>query len=300
MKKAIVTLTVGQRFKEYWDRYCRQTWMSYASLHDYDLIIFDYLLDSSERGHSRSPSWQRCLILKNELVSKYDQVVWIDADVIINPDAPCIASQVPIDRIGGVEAYSFINKSIHKQALNTLHSAWKHNKVNFIEELTGNEFYCNYGFETEYNDVIQCGVLVLSPKYHRELLEYVYNSYEDKGEAFWNYEMRPLSYEIVRNNMQHFVDFRFNYEIQTFLAVSYPYLLYEGKFNNNKLLLKIEDFFRYYKRHNSYNIITLAINTAFRNSFFLHFAGAAYLAKYYDSSLFKMPYQLNNLTYINI
>src|SRR5262249_2560197 len=54
------------------------------------------------------------------------------------------------------------------------------------------------------------GVLVLSPRHHRELLEHVYNSYQDLGGEQMNYEMRPLSFEIQENGLQHWIDNRFN------------------------------------------------------------------------------------------
>ncbi len=41
-------------------------------------------------------------------------------------------------------------------------------------------------------EVVQTGVMVFTPKQHREVLEYVYYNYEEKG---LNYEMRPLSKE---------------------------------------------------------------------------------------------------------
>ena len=43
--------------------------------------------------------------------------------------------------------------------------------------------------------IVQTGVMVLSPKHHREVLEHAYHAYEDRG---FNYEMRPLSHEILR------------------------------------------------------------------------------------------------------
>src|ERR1051326_3225552 len=54
------------------------------------------------------------------------------------------------------------------------------------------------------------GVLVLSPLHHREIFEHVYRQYEDKGGPGWNYEMRPLSFEIQERSLQHLIDARFN------------------------------------------------------------------------------------------
>jgi hypothetical protein len=52
--------------------------------------------------------------------------------------------------------------------------------------------------------------MVLSPRHHRELLEHVYHNYEDRGGEPWNYEMRPLSFEIQKQGLLHVLDSRFN------------------------------------------------------------------------------------------
>jgi hypothetical protein len=66
-------------------------------------------------------------------------------------------------------------------------------------------------------------VLVLSPHHHRELLEHVYNVYEDRGGYEMNYEMRPLSFEIQEKGLQHWLDNRFNAIV--YLLDSYSHLV---------------------------------------------------------------------------
>jgi hypothetical protein len=58
--------------------------------------------------------------------------------------------------------------------------------------------------------MVQTGVLVLSPTAHRDVLEHVYNTYEDIGGEPMNYEMRPLSFEVQERGMAHWLDPRFN------------------------------------------------------------------------------------------
>ena len=67
-------------------------------------------------------------------------------------------------------------------------------------------------------------MLVLSPSHHRELLEDVYARYEDKGPGL-NYEMRPLSYELLRAGVVHWLDPRFNYIWGHYKALHFPFLV---------------------------------------------------------------------------
>lgn len=77
MKKAIVTLAIGDNYLDLWMNICKKNWTAYCERHGYDLIIFDRPLDISMRAQQRSPAWQKCLILGADAVRNYDRVVWI-------------------------------------------------------------------------------------------------------------------------------------------------------------------------------------------------------------------------------
>ena len=82
--KCMVTILIGDYFKDFWRRHSRQTWLEYAERQEYDIVIIDDYIDDSEFGKSRQPHWQKCLTLEHERVKAYDHVVWVDADILIN------------------------------------------------------------------------------------------------------------------------------------------------------------------------------------------------------------------------
>jgi hypothetical protein len=82
--KAIVTLAIGERYLKMFERYCWKNWQVYADKYNYDLIVITDPLDNSERAKLRSPAWQKLLILSQDWSDKYEQIVWIDTDIIIN------------------------------------------------------------------------------------------------------------------------------------------------------------------------------------------------------------------------
>ena len=105
--KAIVTLAVGDDFAAQWERLCRANRQKYAERHGYDLICFKEPLDDSERAVRRSPSWQKCLILSQPSVARYERVVWMDADILINcVSAPCVVEGVAAEKVGAVDAWA--------------------------------------------------------------------------------------------------------------------------------------------------------------------------------------------------
>ena len=49
MKKAIVTLTIGKKYENLFNTYCKNSWEKYCDKFDYDLIVINQNLDDSEK-----------------------------------------------------------------------------------------------------------------------------------------------------------------------------------------------------------------------------------------------------------
>lgn len=209
MKQTLATFVIGDRFQTLFRDYCASGWQAYAERHRYDLHVLDRVIDDSPRGRSRSVSWQKCILLEHSELSRYDRVVWIDADVIINPDSPDIGDGVPLDKIGAVDEYATPSRDVHRRLLSELYDNWRRAGISYIDNLAPEDFHHAFGLPEPMPSVVQAGVMVLSPAHHTALLRHVYDAYEDKGNG-WNYEMRPLSYEIQRAGAAHWLDPRFN------------------------------------------------------------------------------------------
>src|SRR4051812_27438197 len=92
---AIVALAVGESYLAGWKAYCEAGWREYARKCGYDLIVLTEPLDRSPLAVSRSPAWQKCLVLGREEVARYRQVVLLDCDIAINAEAaPRVTDQV--------------------------------------------------------------------------------------------------------------------------------------------------------------------------------------------------------------
>jgi hypothetical protein len=254
--KAIVTIALGKRFSRMVDKICRKNWELYAAKYGYDLIIIDESLDNSEIGRSRCAAWQKCLILSQEWSKKYERIVWFDTDIIINPNAPDISEGIPEDKIGAVNEFASPTRELYKLALSRMYEHWTNLNYEPVINYGAKEYYKSFGIECDFEDVVQTGVMVFNPKIHKEILETVYYNYEEKG---LNYEMRPLSYEILKSGLIHWIDYRFNNLLQFQKALYYPFLL---ELKGEKLPLFGQN-----------KVKKLCIDAVFANSYFLHFTG---------------------------
>jgi hypothetical protein len=138
------------------------------------------LLDTSPRASSRPIYWQKNLILEQPQLTKYEQVAWIDSDIVINAEeAPSIFDKVPEERIGAVDEYRVPDAATYRKALAATYLRARRLGQPFLHNLTPQEYYRMRGFPT-FDEVVQGGVIVSSPRHHREVFRAVYN-YDDPG-----------------------------------------------------------------------------------------------------------------------
>ncbi|HUJ10300.1 MAG TPA: hypothetical protein VL171_09755 [Verrucomicrobiae bacterium] len=265
-------MAIGDRYLGAWKESCEANWREYAEEHNYDLICIDQPLDTSERACKRSPSWQKCLIPSHQAVKNYEQVVWIDSDVLINTaTAPCIFAAVPADKVGAVNQWATPSATEYAQILQRLQEFWGERA---IRNDTAKQYYANYGLPAEFDEVVQCGVLVFSPQHHRDLFQMTYCTHEEKGGPEWNYEMRPLSYELLRAKAVHWIDPRFNVTLFDQICLHYPFLINEQPQLpmttriRRKLAADLGGL-----RHS--DVRRTCLNAVMANSFFLHFGGGS-------------------------
>src|SRR5262249_39735377 len=198
MKTAIVTLLLGRPYQLAWHELCEPGWRAYADRHGYDIIAIDQPLDATPRAMARSPAWQKCLVLQPSIAGKYERIVWLDADIVINTDAPDVARGVPLEKVGAVDEFVYPTSEIHqafwrRMVAQTSNSALARIWQSYLDPA---DYHGFWGLPRRGNHIVQTGALVLSPRHHRALLEHVYYTYENKGGPELNYEMRPLSFEI--------------------------------------------------------------------------------------------------------
>ncbi len=275
MKKAIVTLLLGDRFQQMFSEICAPGWTAYCEKWGYELVAIQEPMDPSQRAMDRSPAWQKLLILSQDWSSKYDQIVWVDADILINHElAPDICSVAPLEKVSAVDAYAIPNRASHAVALERLYRDWDRLGVTYLDNLSPASYYANRGISGAgtFDAVVQTGVFVCSPKHHRALFEHVYHSYEDTHGAEWNYEMPAMSFEIIKNDLHHWIAPQFNHCVADLVSAYYPFLFHISQ-PKSALARFVTAAAKAAGMPTSDGLQLAALENIYDLSYFMHFAG---------------------------
>ena len=97
-KTALCTIVVGAPYLKAFDQYSRKRFEDYAKRHGYDPII---LTEPVRDLPGRKFTWQKLCLPDLPWWRDYDQVAFVDADIIISRDAPALPV-IPEGKIAGV------------------------------------------------------------------------------------------------------------------------------------------------------------------------------------------------------
>ena len=277
MKKAIVTLTIGKKYENLFNNYSKKNLEKYCQRFNYDLIVINKNLDDSKRSRERSPAWQKLLILSQEWSKNYDQIVWVDSDVLINYKlAKDISKTVEIGNFGAVDAYSIPSKEIYQLSLKRNYDNWERNGIQYIHNLKPEEYYQNRGINgVNIDAVIQTGVFVSSHNHHRKIFEHIYYSYEDINKTpEWNYEMPAMSYELIKANLVQWIPIEYNYNVYDIISSYYSFIFFKKDFSLNYFFKKLISKLKLNNNLSSLNSLQVkCLNQIYNNGYFIHFAG---------------------------
>ena len=213
-KNAIVTMAIGERYSAKFRKVALPSFLAYAERHQMDVVLIEFPLDQSQHAQQRSPSWQKCLILNQPWSSQYERIIWIDADVVINPNAPNI-----LDEAGHPW---LIAATVNEAQLSD--AAWvafwegrevppgprwlkPHQDIAAARAHRNRRMYFDDGHDVSYDIMIQGGVWVMSPKYHNKLL---LKTYQHHSAHRW-YEQTVLSKNILESGAFQEITPRYNW-----------------------------------------------------------------------------------------
>jgi hypothetical protein len=208
MRRALVTLAIGDRYLGAWREFAEAGWREYAERFHLDLIVVDEPLDHSERAALRSPAWQKCLVLNQPWAAQYDRILWVDSDIVVNTSAAGdLLAEVPPEKVGALVDASqppFITPG------------WR--------QVYHPHYYSDWGLPSDCGSGMNTGVLALTPRLHAELFQYVYDHYEGRPEPVWHYEQRPLAWHLFNAGLVHPIDSRYNFGWSRDRSTYYPFL----------------------------------------------------------------------------
>ncbi len=263
--KAIVTITIGKEHTELFERYCMPTWKPYADKHGYDIIVIREPVKPELVTETKSIHWQKCFVLTHEDVKEYEDVVWIDTDILINYHrAPCIVSNNLSDKIGAVSLQMLSERISENTSGRFL--PYKNYCINMFQTPENKAMLQNHFrkkkldhhyFECNPLMGINTGVLVMKPTLHSDFMQNVFYKYQSV-EKTQDFEQGPIAVELINQNMVNYIDPGFNVIFYYHLVHHYPFLWDSVIAKNVKLREMLCSF---------------CATTSYINSYFLHFAG---------------------------
>jgi hypothetical protein len=182
---------------------------TYAERHGYDLFVVRHWINQTHKGVHDLVSFQKILVPGMGKSAQYDFVVVVDADVLITPFAPAIHTAAKFEeRIGGVDnmqpntgACSAMKKLLHYYADVTAseHYSSKAHAAKHYADVTASEYYSLCGFTSDFNKILNTGLLVTQPQEHKALLQHIYDKHsitQINHPRGFHFEQSAIGYEL--------------------------------------------------------------------------------------------------------
>jgi hypothetical protein len=252
-KTAIVSIIIGDVFVNTWLRLCKFSWAAYAEKFDMDVVLIKGYLDNSSFAVSRSPAWQKLLILEQPWSINYENIIWMDCDIIISTSAPNILDFVPNPSLIGIcTQHDRLSASQRQIMLERMYGMQITRDGNDLQQYLDDSQFIKYGCGEHGGVMYNTGVIVLSPTHHSDVLRQCY-SMPEKGRL---YEQPALSREISMRGLAHLLSARFNWGVFESLLLYFPV-----------------DIRKSYSGNLSINLVAYLVRRELANAYFLHFYG---------------------------
>jgi len=202
MSVCLVTIAIGEKYLNEYNRLFRPSQENYANKHGYDFRVITDFLDNDIRHHT-TISFNKILVCSQDWSSKYDFVIFVDADILINPDSPAIHTCMDFgDNVGIVD--EFTQPSLVKRYEFQRRMNW---------EQSCTIYYRRSGFNVLTDRMLNTGVLVMQPKKHASFLKNIYDKYIIRSinhHRHFNFEQSCIGYELLTNDMYAILPNQFN------------------------------------------------------------------------------------------
>jgi hypothetical protein len=222
MARAIVTMAAGERCYKPWRRHLYPGWQQWCERHGFTLVVFEALLDTSDLGRSRSPTWQKLLAMASVELRPFEQVLWLDADVMVCPWA---ADPLALHDPRQVAMARDDGSPLADQP-EWFRRGWAHvltqslgAKGIAVPAVSEPFSYLDlWGFDARRRPLFNNGVVAFSPQHHSDLWLHLYHDWPDGGPGALD-EMVPMNLELQQRGLLQELDGRFNRLIGVYHAL---------------------------------------------------------------------------------
>ena len=252
LKVALVIITIGQQRWQY-EKLFIPSIKAYATKWNYDFFQIKDMLDHTlqpkpnDTYMKQTICMQKCLIAQQSWAQKYDIIIYMDSDFLINIDsAPNIIQEYQLGKIAAVDERTMFGNSAY------VSSVWQRVAPHLPK--TAEEYYSKFfpgqeSFDKQFNG----GLIVFQPNVHAEFFKMVYDKYMPyilSGKDI-DGDQAVLNFEANKANLVQYLDERWN------RLWNFCWVLYYGFLNE--------------KEHR--DILRLCLKQIFDTHYCIHFAG---------------------------
>jgi hypothetical protein len=187
MKELVVTIAIGEKYLDNFNRHFRASQERFAKKIGRDYLVVDDWIENT----GKNPSWQKMLLFRHPAVKDYDRVAFFDADIYLTKDAADPFAEVPAGKWGMCPNNPFDSDKYRSSDL-TLYDP------------------CPPGPRPAF--VLNGGFFILD-KTHREMMEKVYFDYPELPCM----EQGPLSFALLSGDQPGVVlDHKYNDQFRAY------------------------------------------------------------------------------------
>lgn len=184
VKVLLVTITLGY-YEQLYPVLFKRSHEVYAKKHGYD---FKVIKENLAYPHYSCITFSKMLLCSQPFSVNYDFIIFVDADILINPNTPSLHNLIDYgDKIGMVDQSTQPNKEKYRELEGPI--------VNY---------YKSCGLDDLDSDIIlNSGLIVMQPSKHKKLLENIYNKYVMSSinhPRKFQFEQTVLGYELQKDN----------------------------------------------------------------------------------------------------
>jgi hypothetical protein len=241
-KILLATIVIGDKYINEYNILFRKSHELYAKKHGYDFkIVTNFLETSLSKSHRSTISFQKILIGCQDWSTEYDYIIIIDADILINTNAPQISIDTLKYKIGIVNEYSQPTK--YERLAIQIRMDW---------ERTPTDYYKlgDPSFNIETDLLLNTGFIIVQPAIHNAFLREIYNKYISMSinhSRGFHFEQAAIGYELQKNNMFTVMDNKWN-AIWSLNKLSKKYSISLQQFYNSNYCI-------HFAGHVDYNLI---------------------------------------------
>lgn len=241
-KILLATIVIGDKYINEYNILFRKSHELYAKKHGYDFkMITNFLETKLSKSHKSTISFQKILIGCQNWSTEYDYIIIIDADILINTNAPQISVDTLKDKIGIINEYS--QPTEYERLAIQIRMDWERTPTDYYQ-------LGDPSFNIDTDLLLNTGFIIVQPVIHNVFLREIYNTYISMSinhSRGFHFEQAVIGYELQKNNMFTVMNNKWN-AIWSLNKLSKKYSVSLQEFYNNNYCI-------HFAGHMDYNLI---------------------------------------------